>query len=123
MSPEVAILIGWAAGAIIMIMMGIVTFIGLWRIIRDHPEPALAGFKALKSFLKVRTLRLRNIFLSSDEREEWLGDLREKQAKMRYEENRSKLAVMRYTVSTHIRFGWSKLTILALNLFSQISRG
>ena len=81
------------------------------------------GLKALTSFLKVRMLRLRNIFLSPDEREEWLGDLKEVQYRLRYIEKRSKWVIWLYTIDQHARFGWSKLDILVSNLVSKIIGG
>ena len=81
------------------------------------------GLKALTSFLKVRMLRLRNIFLSPDEREEWLGDLKEVQYRLRYIEKRAKWVIWLYTIDQHARFGWSKLDILVSNLVSKIIGG
>lgn len=80
-----------------------------------------ASLKGLTSSLKVRVLGLRNIFLTPDEREEWLGDLKEAQYRMRYIEKRSRWAIWAYTIDQHRRFCWSKLTILVSNLVSKIS--
>lgn len=80
------------------------------------------GVVALTSFLKVKILRVRNLFLSVDEREEWLGDLREAVDHMRYVEKRSKWYIKRYVFVQHVYFGWSKLQILLFNMASRISK-
>lgn len=90
---------------------------------RQHAQIKARGLKALTSFFRVRLLRLRNIFLTVDEREEWLGDLKESVNHMRYVERRSKWYIRRYVFDQHIRLGWSKLQILVFRMVSRIIRG
>lgn len=78
--------------------------------------------KGLMFYLKVRTLRTRNLFLTPDEREEWLGDLREQVELMR-EQRRSKWAIRRYVTYQHFCFGWSKVDIVISRLFVKNKRG
>lgn len=78
--------------------------------------------KALTSYIKVRILRVRNLFLTPEEREEWLGDLREQVQRMK-DQKRSKWAIRRFKLYQHCCFGISKLKILIERLFSKIIGG
>ena len=72
------------------------------------------------SWISEKSISILTSFLSTDEQEEWLGDLREIQHRMIHVEKRSQWSVCIFTLTTYARFGANKVQNLLSNIWFRI---